>query len=147
MDLEFHELEFFEWNSSSKKKKSKSKFAITQLSKNRVLHLKLDSLKIEFQNKGIFLNSFRHETFCWKVCEKGIKPYFGLTWLNNLWSKFLASRAFGAIILVMSLQQTFGFPFGKNTITHIVNSVFKIFLIIVYEINSVVVVFLFIIYF
>ena len=29
MELEFHELEYFTWNSSSKKKNSKSTFAIT----------------------------------------------------------------------------------------------------------------------
>ena len=41
----FLELVYFTWNSSSKKKKkkiSKSTFAITRCSKNRVLHLKLD---------------------------------------------------------------------------------------------------------
>ena len=48
VELEFHELEYFTWNSSSKKKKkkkkknSKSTFVITRCSKNRVLHLKLD---------------------------------------------------------------------------------------------------------
>ena len=55
-------------------------FTITQCSKNRVLHLKLNFLKIEFQNMSIFLNSFRHETFCWKVCEKRVKAHFGLTY-------------------------------------------------------------------
>ena len=50
VELEFHELEYFAWNSSSKKKKKiKSMFAITRFSKNRVLHLKLNFLKIEFQ--------------------------------------------------------------------------------------------------
>ena len=54
LELEFHELEFFTWysssgNLSSKKKNSKSTFAITRCSKNQVLHLKLDFLKIKFQ--------------------------------------------------------------------------------------------------
>ena len=84
MELEFLEniqveLEFFEWNSSSRIFFffSKFNFTITRLSKNRVLHLELDFIKIEFQNRGISLNSFRQEAFCWKVCEKGIKPHFG----------------------------------------------------------------------
>ena len=64
------------FSKKKKKKKSKSKFAISLLSKNRVLHLKLDFLKIEFQNRKIPLNSFRHKAYCWKVYEKGIKPHF-----------------------------------------------------------------------
>ena len=66
MELKFHKFFF-----------SKSTFAITRFFQNRVLHLKLDFLKIEFQNRGIFLNSFRHVTFCWKVCKKGVKVHFG----------------------------------------------------------------------
>ena len=49
-------------------------FAIAQLSKNQVLHLELNFLKIKFQNRNISLNNLRNWTFCWKVCEKGIKP-------------------------------------------------------------------------
>ena len=73
------ELEFFEWNLSSTIYLFiyKFHFTITRLSKNRVLHLELDFLKIEFQNRGISLNSFRQEAFYWKVREKGIKPHFG----------------------------------------------------------------------
>ena len=79
VELEFHELEYFTWNSSVKKKKkknSKPTFSITQCSKNQVLHLKLDFQKIEFQNRGIFLISFRHRAFCWKFCEKGVRAHF-----------------------------------------------------------------------
>ena len=51
------EIEFFEWNLSSTIYLFifKFHFTITRLSKNRVLHF----LKIEFQNKSIFLNNFR----------------------------------------------------------------------------------------
>ena len=43
VELEFHELEYFTWYSSSKKKKnSKSTFTITRYFKNRVIHLELD---------------------------------------------------------------------------------------------------------
>ena len=82
MELEFIELKFLENIQVElefhKKKISRFNFAICRLSKNRVLHLKLDFLKIKFQNKGISLNSFKHGAFCWKVCEKGVKPHFGL---------------------------------------------------------------------
>ena len=56
------ELEFFEWNLSSTIYLFiyKFHFTITRLSKNRVLHF----LKIEFQNKSIFLNNFKQWTFC-----------------------------------------------------------------------------------
>ena len=40
-----------------KKKKSKSTFDIIRYSKNLVIHLKLDFLKIEFQNMDISLIS------------------------------------------------------------------------------------------
>ena len=48
VELEFMELEF---QKIKEKKNSKFNFAITKLSKNRVLH--------KFQNRGISLNSFR----------------------------------------------------------------------------------------
>ena len=57
-------------------------FAITRLSKNRVL-------KIEFQNRGISLNSFKHGTFCWKVCKKGVFCHFGLILSNIHATKFI----------------------------------------------------------
>ena len=69
-------------NWKKKKKKSKSKFAITGLSKNQVLHLEFYFQKIEFQNRGIFLNSFRHKAFCQKVCEKRVKTHFGPRFCN-----------------------------------------------------------------
>ena len=86
-------LKKFKWNSISmnsstshgtrvskkkKKKISKSTFAITRCSKNRVLYLKLDFQKIEFQNKGISLISQGKGAKCWKVCVKGAFAYFGL---------------------------------------------------------------------
>ena len=40
--------------------------------------MKLDFIKIEFQNRGISLNSFRHETFYWKAYEKWVIANFGL---------------------------------------------------------------------
>ena len=80
VELELHELEFFEWNSSSRIFFfTKFNFAITRLFKNRVLHLKIDFLKIEFQNRDISLNNFRHAALCWKVCKKWVKSHFGLT--------------------------------------------------------------------
>ena len=74
------ELEFFEWNLSSTIYLFiyKFHFTITRLSKNRVLHF----LKIEFQNKSIFLNNFKQWTFCQKVCEKRVKPHFGPKYLE-----------------------------------------------------------------
>ena len=39
--------------------------------------LKLDFLKIEFQNMGILLDGFRTMTFCWKVLAKGANAHFG----------------------------------------------------------------------
>ena len=39
--------------------------------------LKLDFLKIKFQNRGIFLNSFRQKVFYWKVSTKGVFCHFG----------------------------------------------------------------------
>ena len=38
---------------------------------------KLDFCQIEFQNRGIFLNSFRQGAFCWKVSTKGVFCHFG----------------------------------------------------------------------
>ena len=41
---------------------------------------KLDFRQIEFQNRGISLNSFKHEVFYWKVSAKGVFCHFGLKW-------------------------------------------------------------------
>ena len=38
--------------------------------------LKLDFLKMEFQNRSIFLNSFKHGAFCWKVSAEGVFCHF-----------------------------------------------------------------------
>ena len=38
---------------------------------------KHDFGNVEFQNRGISLNSLRNETKCWKVCEKGANAHFG----------------------------------------------------------------------
>ena len=42
-----------------------------------IFSLKLDFLKIKFQNRSISLNSFKYGAFCWKVWLKGVKPNFG----------------------------------------------------------------------
>ena len=86
------ELKFLEWNlSSTNFFFFKFYFAITQLSKNRVLHLKLEFQKIEFQNRGISLNSFKREAFYWKVCQKWVFCHFGHStcpdYLNTLKAK------------------------------------------------------------
>ena len=76
-----------------KKKISKFNFPTTRLSKHRVLHLKFDFSKIEFQNKGISLNSFRHGEFCLKVCEKWVKPHFGRVFEKDKLSLCLSVEA------------------------------------------------------
>jgi len=60
-----------------KKKKKKIPFRYNSIVQKSSFTLKLDFLKIKFQNKGIFLNSLRYKAFCWKVCEKGVKSHFG----------------------------------------------------------------------
>ena len=78
------------------------------MSKNRVLHLKLDFLKNEFQNRGIFLNSFRLWAFYWKVCEKGVKAHFGHNILARNRYCSLFTRLFG---LGIGLKNQFFFIF------------------------------------
>ena len=70
MELEFHKLLllllFF-----------KVSFHYNSIVQKSSITLKLVFPKIKFQNKGISLNSFRYGAFCWKVCEKEVKPQFG----------------------------------------------------------------------
>ena len=110
-------LKIFKWNlSSQKKKKSKFNFPITRLSKNWVLHLKLNFLKIEFQNRDISINSFKHEIFCWKVCVKGVKPHFGLDICISLnWTL----TKFESRIILNQLSQTLWIRLSSNGLTNI----------------------------
>ena len=39
--------------------------------------MKLDLKQIEFHNRGISLDSFRKEAFCWNFWAKGVYPHFG----------------------------------------------------------------------
>ena len=71
------------WNSSFMQDFSNSIFGKSSFS------LKLDFLKIEFQNKGISLNSFKHEAFCWKFSAKGVFCHFGL---NNTKSSLIKKK-------------------------------------------------------
>ena len=64
-------------------------FAITPLSKNRVLNWNLIFRNFEFQNGGISLNSFRYEAFCWKVLAKGANAHFLLQMSLKKRKKFL----------------------------------------------------------
>ena len=57
VELEFLERNSSSWNSSST--------------------LKLDFDKIEFQNRGISLNSFRQKAFCWNFLAKEVFFHFG----------------------------------------------------------------------
>ena len=66
VELEFHNFFFF----------FKFSFRSNSIVQKSSFTLKLNFLKIKFQNKGISLNSFRKEAFCWRVCEQGEKPHF-----------------------------------------------------------------------
>ena len=81
MVLKFVELDFLEWNSSSMNSSSTIFFLVSVhyilIVQKLSFKLKLDFYKIEFQNKGIYLNSFRHRTFYWKVLVKGANAHFG----------------------------------------------------------------------
>ena len=70
-------LEFMELEIQKKKKNPKSMFAITRYSKNRVIDLKLDFYKIEFQNRDVFLISLENWTKYWIFCVKGAFAHFG----------------------------------------------------------------------
>ena len=93
-ELEFQELEFFEWNSSSKIFFFffKVSFCYNLIVQKSRFTLKLDFLKIEFQNRDISLNSFRQWVFFWKFCEKWVKPHFGLTYDIYAFSGFVAYK-------------------------------------------------------
>ena len=60
------------WNSSSMQV-----FSSNSIFAKSIFSLKLDFLKIKFQNRSISLNSFKYGAFCWKVWLKGVKPNFG----------------------------------------------------------------------
>ena len=79
--LEFHELQYFTWSSSSKI----LFFFYFSVRYNSIVQkssfkLKLDFQKIEFQNRDIFLNSFRYWAFYYFIYIffffKGQKPIF-----------------------------------------------------------------------
>ena len=119
MELEFHEflvwnsssLKIFKWNSSSTNLSSKNlsslngtrvpkflfyffkvSFCYNLIVQKSRFTLKLDFLKIEFQNRDISLNSFRQWVFFWKFCEKWVKPHFGLTYDIYAFSGFVAYK-------------------------------------------------------
>ena len=119
MELEFHEflvwnsssLKIFKWNSSSTNLSSKNlsslngtrvpkflvyffkvSFCYNLIVQKSRFTLKLDFLKIEFQNRDISLNSFRQWVFFWKFCEKWVKTHFGLTYDIYAFSGFVAYK-------------------------------------------------------
>ena len=65
VELEFHELKYFTWYSSSKKKNYKSTFTITQCSKNRIS--KQEHFPNQFGKLGKMLDF---------LCEMGICPFW-----------------------------------------------------------------------
>ena len=71
-------LKIFKWNSSS----TIIIFFLISFCYNLIVKkmsftLKLDFLKIKFQNRNTSLNNFKQRTFYWKVCKKWVKPHFG----------------------------------------------------------------------
>ena len=98
MVLKFVELDFLEWNSSSMNSSFTNFFFIfIKVSVRYILivqkssfKLKFDFYKIKFQNKGIYLNSFRHMIFYWKVLVKGVNAHFGCK--TRVWGGSVAKR-------------------------------------------------------